>query len=163
MIMWKNPQWHFNVVFISFGLYLNLMLAKMEYFPVVILNRWIRFSVCLWSGKLIQNLQLILYSFLTSVPHQLTIHSAGLTGFVGSFSDLTLLVEQYHLGNCCSVMHYRNTVHCSKFIQIIDICYFKSEKQLFNFRMTAKQFLVLMMSASWCHVWWLPGWDQIAV
>lgn len=41
MISWKNPQWHFNVVFISFGLYSNLTLPKTEYFPVVIL--WLRF------------------------------------------------------------------------------------------------------------------------
>ncbi len=42
LIMWKNPQWHFNVVCISFGLNFNLILPKTEYFPVVILKEWVQ-------------------------------------------------------------------------------------------------------------------------
>lgn len=69
LIMWKNPQWRFNVVCISFGLYLNPALPETEYFSVVILNTWLRFSCCLWSRKWFQIFRLILYSFLPSVPH----------------------------------------------------------------------------------------------
>lgn len=47
LLMWKSPQWHFDVVCVSFGYHFNPMLPKTKYFPVVFLNKWLRFSFSL--------------------------------------------------------------------------------------------------------------------
>lgn len=65
--MW-GPLWFFWIYFdyvekstvaVKCSLFLldcfNIIPPKREYFPVVILSKWLKFSFCLWSWKLFQN------------------------------------------------------------------------------------------------------------